>query len=283
MIAVAWETFREAIRKRVILIIAILTVVYIVLFSLMIRFTMEDMRKSFIDDAEIIKITTGIISILGFYFSSMITAFVTIMASVGTISNDIESGIIHSVISKPIRRMEYILGKYIGIAIMAIGYSSFLYVFLIVLQVFYNISPLNHIQPAVFLQGLALFCYEPLILLSFCLFGSVVLKTMSNGIVTIGIYILGIAGGMMEQIGSAVNLHGLEKWGIVLSLISPFDSVYRKMISVLYSSVDFVGSVIAGPFFMSTKVPSIWMMFYSAFFCLGFMLLAVKKFNRKDI
>lgn len=280
---IALTTFREAIRKKVILIIACLTVLYIVLFSLVIHFAMEDMRKSFIDNTEIIRNTTGIISILGFYFSSMITAFVTIMASVGTVSSEIESGVIHSIITRPIRRMEYILGKYIGIALMVVGYSSILYLFLILLQFVFDIPPLNHIQPDIFLHSLALFCYEPLVLLSLCLFGSVKLRTLNNGIVTIGIYILGMIGGMMEQIGSAFELAGLMKWGIFLSLVSPFDSIYRRMISVLYSSIGIIGSYFAGPFFMSKTIPSIWMMLYTVIYCIGFILLAIRRFNRRDI
>lgn len=280
---VALATFREAIRKKVIQIIGSLTVLYIILFSLVIQFAMEDMRKSFADSVEIMTTASSMISIMGFYFSSMIVAFVTIMASVGAVSSDIESGIIHSIVTKPIRRLEYVLGRYLGIALMVIGYSSFLYTFLVIIHFIYNIPSLNQIQPTVFLQGLALFCYGPLVLLSLCLFGSVSLKTMNNGIAMIGIYILGMIGGMMEQIGTAIELNGLTKWGIVLSLISPFDSIYRKMISVVYSSMDLIGTYFAGPFFISSRVPSIWMMLYTAVFCLGFILLAIRKFNTRDI
>lgn len=280
---IALATFREVIRKKVILVIGSLTVIYLVLFSLMIHFAMEDMRKSLAGNVEIVRAAAGLISITGFYFSSMIVAFVAIMASVGTISSDIESGLIHSIVSKPIRRREYVLGKYLGITGLSIGYSAILYAFLMVINFLFDIPPLNQIQPLVFMQGLVLFCFEPLVLISICLFGSVMLKTMNNGILAIGIYILGMIGSMMEQIGTMIQLNGLVQWGIVISLISPFDSIYRKMMSVVYSSINLIGTSFAGPFFISQKVPSIWMMLYSLVFCLGFILLAVRKFNSKDI
>jgi ABC-type transport system involved in multi-copper enzyme maturation permease subunit len=283
MMTIALATFREVIRKKVILVIGSLTVIYLVLFSLMIHFAMEDMRKSLAGNVEIVRAAAGLISITGFYFSSMIVAFVAIMASVGTISSDIESGLIHSIVSKPIRRREYVLGKYLGITGLSIGYSAILYAFLMVINFLFDIPPLNQIQPLVFMQGLVLFCFEPLVLISICLFGSVMLKTMNNGILAIGIYILGMIGSMMEQIGTMIQLNGLVQWGIVISLISPFDSIYRKMMSVVYSSINLIGTSFAGPFFISQKVPSIWMMLYSLVFCLGFILLAVRKFNSKDI
>ena len=179
--------------------------------------------------------------------------------------------------------MEYVLGKYLGIAVMTIGYSSFLYVFLVAINFAFNIPPLNTISSVNFLKGLALFCFEPLVLLSLCLFGSVCWKTMNNGIIVIGIYILGMIGGMMEQIGFLVELEGLVKWGIVISFFSPFESIYITMMSVIYSSLNFIGSNLAGPFFMSQNVPSIWMIVYALIFWVGFVLLAVRKFNRKDI
>ncbi len=283
MIAIALATFREVIRKKVVLIIGILTVIYLILFSLMIHFAMEDMRKSHINSAEIIMTAAGIISIMGFYFCSMITSFVTIMASVGAISSDIESGLIHSIVTKPLRRREYVMGKYLGVAGLAVAYSTFLYVFLFIINFAFNIPPLNQVQPFVFLHGLVLFCFEPLVLLSLCLFGSVLLKTMNNGILAIGIYILGIAGGMMEQIGTFIELNYLSQWGIFISLVSPFDSIYRKMMSVLFFSMNLIGTTFAGPFFASERVPSIWMMIYSLVYCLGFILLAIRKFNTKDI
>lgn len=283
MMAIAFATFREVIRKKVILVIGSLTLLYLVLFSLMIHFAMEDMRNSRIGSMEIITTAAGIISIMGFYFSSMIVSFVTIMASVGTISSDIESGLIHSIVTKPLRRCEYVLGKYLGIAGLTIGYSAFLYIFLFIINFIFDIPPLNHVQPLVFLQGLILFCYEPLVLLSLCLFGSVVLKTMNNGILAIGIYILGMIGGMMEQIGTFIELNGLVQGGIFISLVSPFDSIYRKMMSILFSSMNLIGTTFAGPFFISERVPSIWMMVYTLVFCLGFILLAIRRFNSKDI
>lgn len=283
MLAIAFSSFKEAVRKKIILIIGSLTVLYLVLFCIIINYAMTEMRNTNANNLAIMANVSGFISILGFYFSSMIVALVTIMASVGAVASDIESGIIHAVITKPIKRMEYVLGKYLGIAVIAIGYSSFLYVFLILINFVFNIPPLNTISPADFFKGLALFCFEPLALLSLCLFGSVCWKTMNNGIIVIGIYILGTIGGMMEQIGFLAKLDGLVKWGIIISFLSPFESIYRKMISVIYSSANFIGSNFAGPFFISRNVPSIWMMIYTLAFCAGFVLLAVRKFSHKDI
>jgi len=283
MLAIALSTFKEAVRKKIVVIIGILTVMYLIVFSILMHYTFDHMRRINVDKMIVLANAAGFVSILGFYFSSMVVAFVTIMASVGAVSSDIESGIIHAVITKPIKRTEYVMGKFIGLAVLTIGYSTFLYVFLVLINLVLNIPPLNAIGPVTFSKGLALFWFEPLALLSLCIFGSVTLKTLNNGIVVIGIYIMGMVGGMMEQIGAVAKLEGLVKWGILISFVSPFESIYRKMISVIYHSISIMGSNLAGPFFMSGNVPSIWMMVYALAFSVVLVLLALRKFNRKDI
>ncbi len=67
------------------------------------------------------------VSVPGFYFSSMLVAFLAIMSSIGAVSSEIESGVIHGVITKPVKRLEYVLGKYLGLAALLTAYSIFLW------------------------------------------------------------------------------------------------------------------------------------------------------------
>lgn len=86
----------------------------------------------------------------------------------------------------------------------------------------------------------------------------------------------------MEQIGTAARLDGLVQWGIVTSLISPFDSIYRKMVEIIYSDSN-VPLFMSSPLFLSNTTPSNWMMLYACIFLIGLLFLAVRKFNTKDI
>ena len=77
-------------------------------------------------------------------------------------------------------------------------------------------------------------------------------------------------------------MDGLMQWGIVISLISPFDVIYRKMIEVVYSSTN-ISLMFSSPLFLSNKTPSTWMMLYVCVFLATMLILAVRKFDRKDI
>ena len=87
----------------------------------------------------------------------------------------------------------------------------------------------------------------------------------------------------MEQLGFVARLETLVNWGLAMSFFSPFESIYRKMMSVIYSSANFIGTDLAGPFFISRNIPSVWMIIYTFVFGIALVLLAVRKFNRKDI
>src|SRR5512147_2968263 len=52
----------------------------------------------------------------GMYVVNMLTAMMTVLTSVDTLSGEIASGTIHTLLSKPIRRWEIVLGKWLGFA-----------------------------------------------------------------------------------------------------------------------------------------------------------------------
>jgi ABC-2 type transport system permease protein len=282
MIAIAFTSFKEAIRKKIILLIGLMTLVYIIILTLLTCFAFESLRKANINQDAVFSNAAFLVSLLGFYFSSMIVALLTIMASIGTISSELENGSIHAIITKPVRRIEYILGKYLGLAVLVTLYSAFLYASIIVINYTVGVPPLDKPDIILLLKGLLLFILEPLTILALCIFGSVIFKTLSNGIVVIAIYILGAIGAVMEQIGSVASINSLEKWGIIMSLISPFDVIYRKMTAVIYSSSTLTLSL-SNPLFLSNKMPSNWMMVYVCLFLAVMLFMAVRIFNRKDI
>ena len=86
----------------------------------------------------------------------------------------------------------------------------------------------------------------------------------------------------MEVIGSVLENQSLVNLGIISSLISPFDIIYRQMISSMFQGVG-----ITNPFMvvdgMTSTAPSIWMLIYILAYIPALVLLAIRKFRLKDI
>lgn len=282
MIAIALSTFKEVYRKRIVHVVGILTVLYLIILS----FIVHEMSKSMGNQDQLINTFmqfSSLMSILGFYFSTMLVAFLTVMLSISVVSSEIESGTILTILTKPISRAEYIIGKYLGTAALIVLYSVFLYIAVVIICSTGSVSMVETIGVATLSKGFLFFIFEPLTILALALWGSTVFKTLNNGIFVIAIYILGTIGGVMEQIGALTNKEALTTLGIISSLISPFEVIYKKMIATVFSSLG--GFTLFGGFGMEGKStnPSMWMMIYVCVYLVFFIGISIKGFQKKDI
>ena len=282
MFAIALSTFKEIYRKKIFHFIGILTLLYLILLTIIFTLIGKNLNESNGMISMILNLSSTI-SIIGFYFSSMLVAFLTVMLSIGIVSSELESGTILTILTKPIKRSEYILGKYLGTAILVILYSAILYIAVIIISTVSKISIVETFGIASLAKGFLLFILQPLTILALALYGSTKFKTLNNGILTIAIYMLGTIGGVMEQAGAVVNNTSLSTIGIISSLISPFEVIYRKMISIIFTSLGSFNFI--GGFGVSGKstTPSIWMMVYVGVYLLFFIFMSIKGFEKKDI
>jgi ABC-type transport system involved in multi-copper enzyme maturation permease subunit len=278
MLQIMKVTLKEVTRKRIVLLITAGTIIYLILYGMI-----SILSRDAVQNGTFFMKSSVYISALGLYFSYLITVFMAIMASVGIISAEMESGILYAVISRPVKRQEYILGKYLGLVIMITIYSLFLYTFVFLISAILNGSSLQNIGFDRLLYGLLLFILQPVAILSLCIYGSVSFKTMSSGIFAIFIYILGLLSGVMEQAGLFMNNDILYQWGIAISLLSPFDVIYRKIVWVIYGGVGLTNPIMPGAVLVPGTIPSNWMLVYIALYSFALLYFAIRKFSKKDL
>lgn len=282
MLDIALSTFKEIYRKKIFHLIAILTILYLSLLTFIIYNVGKEMSQAN-GIVNMITNISSIISFLGFYFSSMLVAFLTVMLSIGMVSTELESGTVLTILTKPIKRSEYILGKYIGTSMLIIIYSAILYVAVIIISTVSKISMVDTFGVFVLAKGFIFFILEPLTLLGLILYGSTKFKTLNNGIFVIAIYILGIIGTVIEQIGALTNNDTLTTLGIIASLISPFDVIYKKMVSTIFASLGSLNFVMGFGMQGGSTTPSVWMMVYVCVYLLFFIFISIRGFEKKDI
>jgi ABC-type transport system involved in multi-copper enzyme maturation permease subunit len=278
MLQITRVTLMEVARKKIVLLIAAGTIIFLIIYGII-----SALSRNALQNGTFIMKSSVYISALGLYFSYFITIFMAIMASVGIVSTEMEDGILYSILSRPIKRVEYILGKYLGLVIMITVYSVFLYMLVFLISMLLNASSLQNIGFDRLLYGLLLFILQPIALLSLCIYGSVSFKTMNSGIFAIFIYILGLLSGVMEQAGILLNNNILYQWGIATSLLSPFDAIYRKIVWVLYGGVGLTNPIMPGAVLTPGTLPSNWMLVYIAVYSFAFLYLAVRKFGKKNL
>lgn len=282
MFTIALSTFKEIYRKRIFHFITLLTILYLILLGIIFNFMSKEIPKN-TGIIDVVLNISSVISVLGFYFSSMLVAFLTVMLSIGVVSSELESGTILTILTKPIKRREYILGKYLGTALLIISYSAILYIAVIIISTISTVSIIKTFGVFTLAKGFLFFILQPLTILALSLYGSTKFKTLNNGILTIAIYLLGTIGGVMEQIGALTNNNSLSTIGIISSLISPFEVIYRKMISTIFSSLGSFNLLDGFGMLNQSTAPSRWMIVYVFAYLLFFILMSIKGFNKKDI
>jgi len=261
-------------------IVLFLTVIFLVVFGLALHFSVREMVRlggNPLANIRNIVVFPQLLS-LALYFSGFMVALMSVFSTVGSVSGEIESGTIQAVIAKPLKRTDFILGKFLGYAMMMSIYSAFLF-----LGVIGIMKLLTGYNPSNIVQGMALFVLIPFLLTALSLCGSSFLSTMANGITVFMLYVIGTVGGMVEQIGAIIENSALVNTGILSSLLIPTDALYRKMIFGLLTGPDNpINTLTVNPF-ATTSPPSGVMIIYAILYLILAVLAAVKIFSRRDI
>ena len=211
----------------------------------------------------------------GLYAVNFLTLIMAVLTSVDTLSGEIASGTIHTIVSKPLRRWEVVMGKWLG-------YTGMLTLYLLlmaggVMAIVYVIS--GYAAPNM-LRGLALLWLNVNIFLSVSLCGGTVLSTLANGVLVFGLYGIAFIGGWIEQFGSLLNNQTAINIGIISSLLIPSEALWKRMVHEMESPL--VGAIGFTPF-SSLSTPSLLMVAYAAVYCIVALVLAVRFFNRRDL
>jgi ABC-type transport system involved in multi-copper enzyme maturation permease subunit len=121
--AITWNTFREAVRDRILY--------NLVFFVLLLVASAPLFSQISIGLERLMLVNVGLSSI------SLIGVIIAILVGIGLVSKEIEKKTLYTILSRPVRRWEFIAGKYLGLlltlvvnaALMTVGFYVALLVF----------------------------------------------------------------------------------------------------------------------------------------------------------
>ena len=266
-------SFKEAVKKKVAAGALLLAVAYIMLYGY---------GLSKIPEASIANmfLATQMFS-MALFGGGFIVALLAVMTSAGAVAGELETGTIYAVLTKPLTKNQFLLGKFLGYGLLLVIFSLLFFLALWGTTVLVGGVELPGVLPA-----LGLFIMQPLVMLSVTFLASTLLSTMAGGVIVFMLYGIAFIGGMIEQIGALVENSSLVNLGIISSLLLPADALYRLTVFTLTSSAAQQGTMGAmrsmGPF-SSVSVPSSWMVLYAAAYIMFMLFLALRFFKEKDI
>lgn len=224
ILTIAQLTIHEALRKRVLLAALVLGSAFLVLFGVAFYFM----------NREVILTSRGpetpaqraliyiFLTMAGLYAVNFLMVMMAALLPVDTLSGEIRSGAIQSLVTKPLRRGEILLGKWLGFWVILAGYLTLMAGgILVIARVVSNTTPPN------LWIGIPLMMLEATLLLTVSIAGGTRLSTLANGVLVFGLFGLAFIGGWIEQIGALFQNETARNVGVVASLLVPSESLWQ--------------------------------------------------------
>jgi ABC-type transport system involved in multi-copper enzyme maturation permease subunit len=227
-------------------------------------------------------IASQLLIMVAFMFSGVLALSAVLVAS-PSISGDLESNLALSLLARPVRRADYVLGKWLGLAILVVGYavgSGTLEMVAVSLATGY--VPPHPVELLAFIAG------EGLVLLSLALLLSTRMAGMTGGLIALVLYFVGWIGGIIQGIGQGINNAALTNIGLATHLLVPTDALWRAAVYAMEPATVLAATRAAGrlaaanPFSVTDPIQPA-MVVWVVLWVLGMLALALWSFRAREV
>lgn len=281
LLIIARLTLREAARRRLLYAVAILTVVIIGFtgwgFS---RITTLRSGQPLSHD-EVMLVSAQLIILVAYMFSFVLAIGAAFLAA-PAIAGDVESGLVLALLPRPLRRLDFVLGKWLGLAILLVGYAAISSgCELLAMKLVTGYVPPH---PA---AAIAYIAAEGLVVLTLALLFSTRLAPITGGIVAVVLFGIAWIAGIAQAVGVAFNNTAITNASTVVSLLLPSDGLWRGAIFSLQPNIltALAGSTAGARAnaFSVVAGPSTPYLIWSAAWVVVILGLAALRFSRRDL
>src|SRR5918998_2627115 len=118
VLTITWLTFHEARRRRMVLVALALGAAFLLLYLIGFSLILSEVRSEAEGSEVGLRFGYNLLLMAGFYVVHFLTVMLAIFSSVDTVSGEITSHTIQTLVTKPIMRWQVVLGKWLGYALM---------------------------------------------------------------------------------------------------------------------------------------------------------------------
>lgn len=281
MITIAKLTIGEAARRRVLWVLVVLALLAVGLTAWGVSALVDGARDNGMTELELKFAISQILIFIAFMFGFVLVMTAAFFGS-PAIATDLESGVAQSMLARPLRRSSYLLGRWLGLAIVMVVYAAaagFLAIGAVGLVSGYY--PPDPILPVAYLAA------QALILLTFTVLLSTRLAPIAGGAIAVVAYGLAWMAGVLGKIGLAIGASSLVTVSDVVRFILPTDALWQGVVYGLEPSfvINAVGDAVVGrssPFFADAP-PSIAIVAWSGIWLALVLALAISQLRRREL
>jgi ABC-2 type transport system permease protein len=281
MITIAKLTIGEAARRQVLWVLVILAAVAVGLTTWGVSSLVAGARTEGADEVSIKLAASQILIFIAFIFGFVLVMTAAFFGS-PAIATDLESGIAQAMLARPLPRASYLLGRWLGLAIVIVGYSVVSGLGAIAaVGIVSGYLPPDPLLPVAYLAG------QALVLLSLTVLLSTRLPPIAGGAIAVVAYGLAWTAGVLGKIGEAIGTTALTSASEVSRYLLPTDALWQGVVYGLEPSfVINAGSgeylAESSPFFAAAP-PSAALVAWSVIWVVIVLNLAVVALRRREL
>jgi ABC-type transport system involved in multi-copper enzyme maturation permease subunit len=222
-LVIARLTIQEASRRRLLLALVILTLIVVGFsawgFNKITTVTRSD--GSTLPAVQVTLITSQLLIVITFMYSGVLALSAAVVAG-PLISSEVESGLLLSMLARPMRRSEVVIGKWLGLAMLVAIYAAG--------SALLEIAAVDWATGYVPPHPIDLIIYvgaEGLALLSLGLLLSTRMSGITGGVIALVAWLIAWIGGIVGDIGTALQNQAIQNVGTVSHLLLPTDGLWR--------------------------------------------------------
>ena len=268
-------TLHEARRKKVLVATLVCGLAMLGLFAIAFFFVSRDLgHKSGLPLVQR-RLMLNFFIMAGLYGVNFLMVMTSVLLPVDTLSGEIASGVMQTVATKPIRRWEIVMGKWLAHALVLAGY-----VLLLACGVLLIARTISGFTPPNVTRGVPLMLLEGLVLLTLSIAGGARMSSIANGVTVFGLYGLAFVGAWTEQIGTMVGNATARSIGTAASLLMPSESMWQ--LAAWNMQPPLMRELQLTPF-SPASVPNAAMVLWTVGYVVLTLIVALRGFARREL
>lgn len=186
ILSISLNTFRETLREKLLYNLLIFALLMIGSSILLSRLTLGDANRLILD--------------LGLASINIFGVIIAIFVGIGLVSKEIDKKTIYTILSKPVPRYEFLLGKYLGLCITLLANTAIMVAGLFMVLRFMQV-PIE----GVLFKSVLLIYVELLVVTAVALLFSTFTSSTLSAIFTLAIYVIGHLSADLKSLGGKLD------------------------------------------------------------------------------
>ena len=186
IVVIGFNSFRENLREKLLYNLVFFALLLIGSSMLLSRLHLGDDSRLILD--------------LGLACINLFGVFIAVFIGIGLVSKEIEKKTIYTIISKPVPRYEFLLGKYMGLAITLLVNTAIMLAGLLV-----ALSLMNVAVSLLLFKAVLLIVMELMVITGVALLFSTFTTSTLSAIFTVAIYVIGHLTGDLKALGAKLD------------------------------------------------------------------------------